>query len=132
MPFLETGRSLCTWACFSLKLKGRGDICDSGGKDAVTHIEERDGTSMETNHNSEDASQLGQHHVHCCGSQVRTDRSLWNIGGHEAKTQHTHAQLQRGQTERKNREGQNFIKPVRAPTAPSGGRVSPKTAKRGL
>ena len=52
----------------------------------ITHVEEGDGTRIVTDHNSEDAGQLGQHNVQGCGSQVSTDCSLRNVSGNEAKT----------------------------------------------
>lgn len=56
----------------------------------ITHIEEGDGTSVETNHNAEDAGQLGQHNVQHRGRQVSADGSLREVSGNEAETQHAH------------------------------------------
>lgn len=52
----------------------------------ITHVEEGDGTRIVTDHNSEDAGQLGQHNVQGCSSQVSTDGSLRNVSNNEAKT----------------------------------------------
>lgn len=50
---------------------------------------------METNHNPEDASQLGQHDMQCHSSQVSTHCRLRKVSGNEAQTQYAHYQLQR-------------------------------------